>query len=111
MSSPVLVDGLLYGHSHKRKGQFFCLDPATGELVWSSRGREGENAAVLASSRYLLFLTTNSELIVNATGRDGYQPLARYSVADTPTWAHPAFYQRSILIKDLNHLIRWSPEP
>ena len=69
MSSPVLVDGLLYGHSHKRKGQFFCLDPATGELVWSSRGREGENAAVLASSRYLLFLTTNSELIVNATGR------------------------------------------
>ena len=42
MSSPVLVDGLLYGHSHKRKGQFFCLDPATGELVWSSRGREGE---------------------------------------------------------------------
>ena len=47
---------------------------------------------VLASSRYLLFLTTNSELIVNATGRDGYQPLARYSVPIRP----PGLIQPSI---------------
>ena len=30
MSSPVFGDGLIYGHSSKRKGQFFAIDAKTG---------------------------------------------------------------------------------
>ena len=44
MSSPVLVAGRLYGFSHKKKGQFFCLDAATG--------KNGGDAAFKVLRRY-----------------------------------------------------------
>ncbi len=47
MSSPVLVDDLLYGLSDKRRGQYFCLEATTGKTLWTSEGRQGENAALL----------------------------------------------------------------
>lgn len=111
MNTPVLKDGRLYGLSHKRRGQFVCLDPATGDLLWGSRGREGENAAILATPKHVWFLTNESRLVVVEAGADEYSPVAEYTVADSPTWAHPVIFKDSILIKDLNHLARWKFTP
>ena len=52
MSSPVLVNGRVVGLSHRKKGQYFALDPATGTVEWKSEPGQGENAAfVLARGR------------------------------------------------------------
>ncbi len=108
MNTPVLVGDVLFGLSHKRRGQFVALDGGSGEMIWGSPGREGENASILAVGDLLLLLTTNSELIIAKATRAAYEIVARYTVADTPTWAHPAPLADGVVIKDLKSLTRWS---
>jgi outer membrane protein assembly factor BamB len=110
MSSPVLDGDYLYGLSAKKKGQFFCLDAKTGKTVWVTTGREGQNAAVLNAGKTLLFLTADASLIVVNKSAGGFEQVARYTVADTPTWSHPVFLGRRILIKDSANLSLWSLE-
>jgi len=106
MSSPVAVGGTLYGFSHKKRGQFFAADLASGAVRWESEGRQGENAALLASDRVLFALTPEAELVAFRPGADRFEPVASYSVADSPTWAHPAPLADGFLIKDLESLTR-----
>ncbi|HLL77470.1 MAG TPA: PQQ-binding-like beta-propeller repeat protein [Pyrinomonadaceae bacterium] len=110
MSSPVLEGDLLYGLSNARKGQYFCLDAKTGQLVWATEGRDGNQAAVLSAGGVLLFLTSDADLIVAAKSRKGFEPLARYKVAESATWAHPAVVGKQILVKDESSLSLWSVE-
>jgi hypothetical protein len=58
----------------------------------------------------LLALTTGSELLVLKPQGDAVTTVARYQVADTPTWAHPALVGNTILIKDLTSVAAWTAE-
>lgn len=107
MSSPVAVGGALYGFSHRKRGQFFAADLQNGTVRWTSAGRQGDNAALLGSNRILYALTTDGELVAFRPGAGGFEPLATYTVADTPTWAHPAPLADGFLVKDLETLARW----
>jgi outer membrane protein assembly factor BamB len=44
MSSAVVIGGTLYGFSHRNRGQLFALDSSSGRLLWTTQGRQGENA-------------------------------------------------------------------
>lgn len=110
MSSPVLIGDLLFGLSSKRKGQFFCLDPKTGSVLWATEGREGDNAAVLATGDLIFFLTTDANLTVAKRSDKKLESIARYSVADSSTWAHPVFMGKQVLVKDDANLSLWSLE-
>jgi hypothetical protein len=52
-------------------------------------------------------LTTNSELVIFEKKAATLSILARCKVADTPTWASPAFAGNRILIKDATSLALW----
>lgn len=108
LSSPVLVGDRVFGFTHKRRGQFVCLDATTGEPIWTSRGREGENAIFVVLGDRVALLTDEGRLLIIDANADAYEPLAEYEVADTPTWTHPAFTPRGVLIKDLDTLALWS---
>jgi len=110
MSTPVAVGKCLFGLATSGRGQFFCLDLADGKTLWTSDGRMGENAAVLSAGEVLLALTTNAELLAFKPDPTRFEVLARYKVADTPTWAHPAIVGRRILIKDQTSLALWAIE-
>ena len=75
MSTPVLEGGRLYGLSHRKKGQFFCLDAASGKTLWLTEGRQGENAAILAGAGVLFLLDTDGSLTVAAADASGWKPL------------------------------------
>jgi outer membrane protein assembly factor BamB len=107
MSSPVLVDGMLFGHSAKRKGQFVAINPADGKVVWSTEGRAGMSASVIAAGRHLLFLTSESELVVAQLDRTAYKELHRYSVASSPTYAHLMLLGDSVIVRDSTNVTRW----
>jgi outer membrane protein assembly factor BamB len=104
MNSPVVSGDFLFGLSHKRKGQFFCLDARTGKTMWTSNGREGDNAAIVTTGQLLFLLTDSAELIVAQSDPKQFAVLKKYSTADSPTWAHPVIVQNLILIKDAGSL-------
>ena len=106
MSSPVLVGGRLIGFSHKQKGQVVALDAATGKLEWASPGRQGESASIVVAGDVALVTTTEGELLVARPG-PVFTPVATYTVATSPVWAHLAVAPGAVLVKDLKTLTLW----
>lgn len=108
MSSPVISGTTLYGLSHKNRGQYFALDLATGRTLWTTTGREGDNASLIAVGAVLLISTTNAELIVARSNSAKFEEMHRYTVANSAMWAHPALALRVVLVKDVDKLICWA---
>ena len=106
LSSPVLGDGLLYGHSSKRKGQFVAVDAATGIVKWSTEGRQGEHASVLLTPTHVVYLTNGAELIVVKRATPNFVVDQRYEVAKSSTWAMPVLLGSDVLVRDSSGLIR-----
>lgn len=112
MSTAIMNDGLLYGFSHFKRGQLFCLDPVSGKIRWTGPPRAGENAMLVAVPGYVLALIDGGELQVLKASGDGYQVVQSYRVAERDSWAPPVLLKQGVLIKDLKHLTRWAlPKP
>lgn len=111
MSTPVLVGDRMVGFSNQRKGQLVALDPKTGKRLWESDGRLGDNGAVVLWGSFLLVLTNGGELLVLEAGADKFSPVRRYTMADSPTWAHPVPTSAGILVKDESGLALWRLTP
>jgi outer membrane protein assembly factor BamB len=108
MSSPVLVRGTLFGHSSKRKGQFVAIDPETGKIRWASEGRNAASASVVAAGSHLVFVTTESQLIVTPLDAAKYEEVRRYTVAPSATYAHPIVLRDRVIVRDASHVIVWT---
>lgn len=108
MSSPILAEGAVYGLTHRNKGQFFAADVETGKTLWTTRGREGDNAALIVAGGVLMATTTEGELIVLRAAAAKPEIIRRYTVAESPVWAHPVPAGRGILIKDDETLAYWT---
>ncbi len=109
MNTPVLQGKTVFGMTSRQKGQFFAVDAETGKTVWQSPGRMGENAAILnLADQAILFLTNDAKLLVQAADGKTYSPVAEYTVASSPTWAHPLVIGKRILIKDQTTLISFA---
>lgn len=100
MSSPVFGDGLIYGHSSKKKGQFVAVDAKTGALKWATEGREGEHASLLLTPQHVVFLTNGADLIVAKRGTPAFAVERRYEVAEAATWAMPVLLGSNVLVRD-----------
>lgn len=106
MSSPVYGDGLLYGLSDKRKGQFVAMDAKSGVVRWLTEGREGEHASVLLLPAHVVYLTNNADLIVARRNTAKLEVERRYDVADGATWAMPVFLGTDLLVRDASGVAR-----
>ena len=110
LSTPVVVDNVLYGLSTKQRGQFYAVDAKTGQVLWLGTPREADNTAVVKAGRLLFLLNDDGELIVARANRKAFDPIARYVVADSATWAQPAISGDRIFIKDVDTLTLWAVE-
>ena len=110
LNSPVVSGDLLFGFSSERSCHFFCLNPQTGETLWESDGKQGENAAILSAGDTLLLLTNDAKLTIVKQSSEGFEPITQYKVADDQAWAHPAPLGKQMLIKDISTLYLWSME-
>ena len=107
MSSPVSVRDMLVGLSDKRKGQLVALDAKTGEDRYVGEGRLAESASLVAAGEHLLVLTVEGELLVLAWADETLKEVARYRVAETPSWAHLAVAGDVLLVRDSEALTAW----
>jgi outer membrane protein assembly factor BamB len=111
MSSAVVNGEYLYGFSHYDSGRLFCLDPKTGTVRWAGPPRTGQNVMFLSAPGLVAALINNGQLrIFKATPKE-YEHLASYRVADDGTWAPPVLLNDGLIIKDHQHLTRWSLKP
>lgn len=110
MNSPVLSGDQFFGMTNKRKGSIFCAEAATGKVLWSTEGREGANAAILHTKDLLFVLNDDAGLIVARKNPKTFERVAKYSVADSATYAHPVLLGKQILIKDDTAVTLWNFE-
>jgi outer membrane protein assembly factor BamB len=108
LSNPVVVGDTLFGLSEKARGQFFALDAKSGTVLWLGPPRQASNTAVVKAGRILFLLDDDGELIVAKSSRTGFEPLTRYTVADSATWAQPAVSGDRIFVKDSTSLSLWT---
>jgi outer membrane protein assembly factor BamB len=108
LSNPVAIGEALFGLSTKASGQFFAVDAGTGMLLWLGAPRAATNTAVVKAGDLLFLLNDNAELIVAKASRAGFEPLKRYVVADSATWAQPAISGNRIFIRDASSLTLWT---
>ena len=108
MSNGVLVDDTFFSLSHTNSGQFFAVDVTTGETLWSTQGREATNTALVKAGGLLFLLNDDAELIVARASRAGFEPLRRYTMSDSVTWAQPAISGNRLFVKDDSTLALWT---
>jgi hypothetical protein len=108
MSTPVSGDGLLYGLSSKQRGQFVALRARTGEIAWTTQGRQGEHASVLLAPRHVLFLANTGRLSVARRDTAAFEAERTYQVVEAETWAMPVMLGRDLVIRDATGIMRLS---
>ncbi len=111
MSSAVVNGDLLFGMSHYKSGQLFCLDIATGKVLWKGPARVGQNVMFLSLPGHIMALTNKGQLKIIAANGNSHQELKSYRVASGDTWAPPVLLPDGVLVKDKDTLALWSFGP
>ena len=99
---------MYFSLSVRNSGQYFSLDPKTGETLWLSAPRQADNAAILHTDDIVFSLEDDGELVIFRPSRTEFEVLKRYKLADTPTWTQPVFFGNRVLVKDVSTLALWS---
>ena len=108
LSNPVVIGDTLFGLSHRSSGQYFALDAKTGKTLWLGSPRQAANAAVVKAGEVLFLMNDDGELIVTKSSRTGLEPLRRYEIATSATWAQPAISGQRFFIKDVTSIALWA---
>ncbi|MCH7556475.1 MAG: PQQ-like beta-propeller repeat protein [Planctomycetes bacterium] len=106
-NTPVLRDGLLFGLTDR--SNLYCINAQTGQTAWTDASPRGSRgfAAIVSAGSCLVVLANDSELIVYKPSDKEYSEIARYKVADTPTYAHPIISGNRVFVKDQESVAMW----
>ena len=107
-TTAVLAGDTLFGMSGRNAGQYYAMDARSGKALWTSDGRQAAHASIARSGDLVLSLESDGELVVLRNSATGFEPLRRYKVSETETWAQPAFSGNRILVKDVMSLTLWT---
>jgi outer membrane protein assembly factor BamB len=99
-AAPVFADGVIYGMSNKRRGQFVALRASDGSLQWSTTGRDGNHASILRQGDRLFFLTDGGVLIVSRRTGERFTEEHRMELTQASTWSMPVFLPDGLLVRD-----------
>jgi len=103
-SSPVQKGNLIFGFSNRNGGIFFCVDAESGKTLWTSDPKQGDNAVIYIAGDLLFLLKDSAEWIIARATGNGFEPLRRYKVADSATYASPLMLDKAIVVKDTTTL-------
>ena len=107
MSSPVVVDGRIY--LHLRNQRFTCVDPTSGQNVWTSRPF-GKYWSMAASGHRLLSLDERGDLLLIDANADKFALVDSRHIGDASAWAHIAVAGDQVFVRQLDRLtaFRWA---
>lgn len=107
MSSPVVVDGYIY--LHLRNQRFTCLDPQTGDSLWTTQPF-GKYWSLVTHGERILALDEKSQLLLIRANPREFELLDRRDFGGETTWAHLAVAGDQVFVRALDELrvYRWS---
>lgn len=120
LGTPLFQDGHFFVADNY--GEFHCVDAATGSIVWRTREPTGENkwgstVHLTPNGKRVFLFNERGQLMVARLGKEGYRGLGRVSLIE-PTigakeeravaWAHPAYANGHILVRNDKELVRAS---
>ncbi|MBL8816463.1 MAG: PQQ-binding-like beta-propeller repeat protein [Planctomyces sp.] len=107
MSSPVVINDMIY--VHLRNQRFVCINPATGESVWTTKPF-GKYWSMVVNGDRMLVLDERGDLMLIKADSAEYQQLDVRHVSDTESWAHLAVAGEQVFVRHLDGLTvyRWS---
>ena len=108
LSNSVLVGDAVFGLSSKNSGQYFSADAKTGKTLWTSEPRQAGNAAIVRAGDVVFSLQDDGQLVVFRGGPTSFEPVRRYTVADSETWTQPTIIGNRIFVKDVSKLALWT---
>ncbi len=108
LSNAVTSGNLLFGLTSKNAGQYFASDLETGKTVWTSEGRQANNASISRAGDILFSLEEDGDLVIFTREGTTFALTKRYQVADSETWGPPAVSGDRIFVKDLESLTLWT---
>ena len=115
-SDPVIFDGYIYGYSgqsNQNKGDFKCIDLASGKEMWST-GEIGWGTAV-AVNDYMICIDIKGNLYLVKPGSTGFQKVAEFknSIPDVshPVWTGPVVADGKLYLRYMQHLICYDLMP
>ena len=98
---PVYLDGYLYGMTGKI---FTCVDAATGETQWKSRG-PGDGFPTLVGGQLAIMTKPGTLIIANADPK-GYEEVTRLDLFEEHSWSAPAFANGSLYVRSMSEIAR-----
>jgi hypothetical protein len=107
-TTPVASGNMLFGLSGRNSGQYYAMDVKTGKTLWTSGGRQAEHASVARAGDLLFSLESDGELVIARGSQTAFEPLRRYTVATSETWAQPAISGNRVFVKDVTSLTLWT---
>jgi len=110
-NSPVLKDGFIFGLTGMgRNMNLYCQDAKTGEVKWTDEKSRGECGTVLDAGAVLIELSSSAELVVFKPSGEKFEEIAKYKVAESPTWALPIISGNRVIVKDRDSVTLWTIE-
>jgi outer membrane protein assembly factor BamB len=107
-ATPVAAGDTLVGLSGRNAGQYYAMDAESGRTLWTSEGRQAAHASLARAGDLVVSLESDGDLVVIRDSQTAFEPLKRYKVAATETWAQPALSGNRIVVKDVTSLTLWT---
>lgn len=105
-STPIYHNGYLYGlYGHYGEALLKCVDPATGDELWS-RSENVHSGGVLLVGEQLLLLNEAGELVLIEPNPARYTELARVDVLGGKSWNAPAVSDGQVYARSTTEAVR-----
>ena len=118
MTSLLARDGHLYGVAADT-GEVFCVEAATGKVVWADKGLFGGNDALFGTAFWVehkdrVFAFTDAgDLVLLKLTPKGYEETGRAHILDPigadrgrkVIWSHPAFAGKKMVVRNEKEIV------
>ena len=101
MSSPLVIDGVIY--NHLRNQRLHALNVSNGAELWDKSSRFGKYWSMVSNGRKILGLDENGKLHLLKPNQSEFEALDSRRIAEN-TWAHLAVSKGQLFVRELDRL-------
>lgn len=97
----VMVGRYLYGGDGQNKGDPFCLEVRSGEMMWKEKATGRGSAAILYADRRIIFRYDRGPIHLVEASPDAYRVRGEFTPLQGkgPAWAHPVIHRGLLYLR------------